>query len=59
MTAKKMFVRSALTVALPLILIWAFIETLLREIGSAVWYAWNDVRLNVVAYRREMQRDDY
>jgi hypothetical protein len=59
MTGKKRFVRTTLTLALPLILIWAFVETLLREIGSACWYAWNDVQQNVEAYRREMRREDY
>jgi hypothetical protein len=59
MTGKQIFVRTTLTLALPLILIWAFAETLLREIGSAFWYAWNDVQQNVEAYRREMRREDY
>jgi hypothetical protein len=56
--SKQIFVRTALTLALPLILILAFAETLLRETGWAFWYAWNDVRQNVEAYRREMRGDD-
>jgi hypothetical protein len=37
---KRMFVRSALTIGLPLILIWAFVEELWRGIRSAFRFAW-------------------
>ena len=59
MTGKQIFVRSVLTISLPLILIWAFVETLLREMRSAFWYAWNEVQQNLAAYREQMKKDDY
>ena len=59
MTGKQMFVRSVLTISLPLILIWAFVETLLREMRSAFWYARNEVQQNLAAYREQMKKDDY
>ena len=59
MKGKQMFVRSALTIGLPLILIWAFVETLLREMRSAFWYARNEVQQNLAAYREQMKKDDY
>jgi hypothetical protein len=59
MTRKRMFVRSAITMALPLILIWAFTEELWRGIRSAFRFAWLEVRSNIAAYRNEMGRDDY
>jgi ABC-type arginine/histidine transport system permease subunit len=54
-----MFVRSALTIGLPLILIWAFVEELWRGIRSAFRFAWLEVRMNIAAYREQMQREDY
>lgn len=54
----RTFVRSILTVTLPLILLWAFVETLCREMRSAFWSAWLEVRANVEAYHREMRRED-
>jgi ABC-type arginine/histidine transport system permease subunit len=59
MPAKRIFVRSMLTAGLPLILIWAFAETLWRELRSAFRFAWLAVRENIEAYHREMGRDDY
>jgi hypothetical protein len=56
---KRMFVRSALTIGLPLILIWAFVEELWRGIRSAFRFAWLEVRMNIAAYREQMQREDY
>jgi len=59
MTGKQIFVRTTLTLALPLILIFAFVGTLLHEMRSAFWFAWQEVWLNVEAYRYHMRRDDY
>jgi hypothetical protein len=59
MTGKQMFVRSALTISLPLILIWAFVEELWRGIRSAFRFAWLEVRANLAAYRDQMKREDY
>jgi hypothetical protein len=59
MTSKKTFVRSVLTLGLPLVLIWAFTEELWRGIRSAFRFAWLEVRANIAAYRNEMGRDDY
>jgi hypothetical protein len=59
MTSKKTFVRSVLTLGLPLVLIWAFTEELWRGIRSAFRFAWLEVRCNLEAYRREMERNDY
>jgi len=58
MTGKQIFLRAALTLALPVILIFAFVGTLLHELRSAFWFAWQEVRLNVEAYRDHMRRDD-
>ncbi|MGY3130076.1 hypothetical protein ACVWZM_000758 [Bradyrhizobium sp. USDA 4501] len=57
--ARKFFYRSVLTAALPLILLWAFFAELLHGMRRAVLYAWLEVRNNVIAYRDEMQREDY
>lgn len=59
MTGKRIFVRSALTAALPFILIWAFVETLLREMRSAFRFAWLEARINLEDYHRQMEREDY
>ena len=59
MTRKQLFVRSALTLALPVVLIWVFVEALYREMRSAVWHAWNDVQQNIAAYRDQIKREDY
>jgi hypothetical protein len=59
MTGKQMFVRSVLTIALPLILIWAFADELWRGIRSAFRFAWLEVRANLAAYRDQMKQDDY
>ena len=59
MTGRHIFIRSSLTVALPFILIWAFVETLFREMRSAFWHARLEVRANIEAYRREIRRKDY
>ena len=59
MTGKQIFVRSALTVGLPVILIWAFVEELWRGILSAFRFAWLEVRMNIAAYREQMKREDY
>ena len=58
-TGKQIFVRSALTIALPFILIWSFFATLFAEMKSAFWYAWSDVRGDFDSYRREMRWEDY
>jgi hypothetical protein len=59
MTGKQMFVRSALTLGLPVILLWAFVEELWRGIRSAFWFAWLEVCANIAAYHDAMQREDY
>jgi hypothetical protein len=59
MTGRQLFIRTSLTAALPFILIWAFVETLGREIKSAFWYARNEVQQNIAAYREMMKREDY
>lgn len=59
MTTKQIFIRSSLTVALPFILIWAFVETLCRELRSAFRFAWLEVRANIEAYHRMMRQKDY
>jgi hypothetical protein len=57
-TRKQIFVRSSLTVALPFVLIWAFVAELWRGLGSAFRYAWLEVRANVASYRDLMQREE-
>jgi len=59
MTAKQIFVRSWITIALPFILIWAFAEELWRGLRSAFRFAWLEVRANIASYRDLMQREDY
>jgi hypothetical protein len=59
MTTKQVVIRSALTAGLPFILIWAFVETLCRELRSALRHARLEVRANIEAYHREMRREDY
>lgn len=41
---------------LPFLLAWAYIATLRREIKNAFWYARNEVRINMEAYRETMRR---
>jgi hypothetical protein len=53
----SLFVRTALTLLLPIILIWVFVEKLCREIVSAFRYAWLEVRENCEVYRDLMRRD--
>lgn len=56
---KKIFVRTILTVFLPVILAWAFFSELFRELGRAFKYAWCEVLIEFETYRRFMKRDDY
>lgn len=35
-----------LIVAIP-ILVWVFLSVLAREVGSAVWHAWNETLINL------------
>jgi hypothetical protein len=58
MTSKQMFIRSALTVTLPFVLIWAFAEELRRGLRSALRHAWLEVRANIASYRDFMRRED-
>jgi hypothetical protein len=58
MSRKHMFVRSTLTIALPFVLIWAFVAELRRGLGSAFRYAWLEVRINVASYRDLMKREE-
>ncbi len=58
MTTKQIFIRSSLTIALPFVLIWAFVAELLRGLGSAFRYAWLEVRANVESYRDLMKREE-
>jgi hypothetical protein len=58
MTKRRMFVRSALTIALPFVLLWAFGAELWRGIRSAFRYAYLEVRANLASYRDFMQRED-
>lgn len=46
------FVRALLILALPFVLVWAFVETLLIEIAGAFKSAWLDVRINAADFRR-------
>jgi hypothetical protein len=55
MMGKHLFLRTALTVLLPLILIWAFVEVLLREMGRSFRYAWLEAKSNLEAYHRQMR----
>jgi len=48
-----------LTIALPFILIWAFVAEFIREVWKAFRYAWLEVRCNVEAYRRYMRSGDW
>jgi hypothetical protein len=59
MTGKQFFVRSALTVSLPVILIWAFVEALCHGLRSAFRAAWLEARINLEDYHRHMEREDY
>ena len=53
----SLFVRTALTLLLPIILIWVFVDKLCREIISAFRYAWLEVRENCDVYRELMRRN--
>ncbi|MCA1419450.1 hypothetical protein [Bradyrhizobium sp. BRP23] len=55
---RKTFYRSVLTAALPVILLFVFFAELASGLRKAAFYAWLEVRNNVVAYRDEMRRDD-
>lgn len=55
MTGKHKTIRVILTLTLPIILVWAFVETLCREMRSAFWYARNEVQQNIAAYRDQMR----
>lgn len=55
----KVFVRSSLTIALPFILIWAFVAELWRGLRSAFRFAWLEVRANIASYRDLMHREDH
>jgi hypothetical protein len=55
MMGKHLFLRTALTVLLPLILIWAFVEVLFREMGRSLRFAWLEVKSNLEAYHRQMR----
>lgn len=59
MTGKQLFVRSALTLALPWLMIWTFFSVLLREVASAFRYAWLQVLIEYEMYVRELRRGDY
>jgi hypothetical protein len=59
MNGKQIFFRSVITIGLPLILIWAFVEELWRGIRSAFRFAWLEVRANLASYRELMHREDY
>ena len=58
MTGKQIFIRSALTIGLPFVLIWAFAEELWRGIRAAFRHAWLEVRANIASYRDLMQREE-
>jgi len=42
---KTFFVRTALCIALPFLLPWAFVSRFFQDIRSAFWYAWQEVRI--------------
>jgi hypothetical protein len=58
MTAKQIFIRSSLTIALPFVLIWAFAAELWAGIRLAFRHAWLEVRANMASYRDLMQREE-
>ena len=58
MSRKQIVLRSTLTMALPFVLIWAFVAELWRGLGSAFRYAWLEVRANVASYRDLMSREE-
>jgi hypothetical protein len=58
MTGKQIWLRSALTVALPFVLIWAFAADLWRGLRSAFRSARLEVRANLASYRELMHRED-
>jgi hypothetical protein len=58
MTGRQIFIRSALTIGLPFVLIWAFAAELWRGLRSAFWHAWLEVRANLASYRDLMQREE-
>jgi hypothetical protein len=41
-----------LVIALPSILAVAFLQALYREIKSAFWYAWQEVRIECASFRK-------
>jgi hypothetical protein len=49
---KAFFVKSMLVIALPSILAVAFLQALYREIKSAFWYAWQEVRIECASFRK-------
>ena len=52
---KRKFVKTMLCCALPLMLPWAFVSKLTREIGSAFWFAWTEVRIEFETFQRLMR----
>jgi hypothetical protein len=58
-TGKQFYVRTLITVGLPLILVGAFTVELFRGIKSAFRFAWLDVQINFDSYKEQMRREDY
>lgn len=49
---KTVLTRSALAIALPFVLCWAFSATLYYEIKDAFWQACVEVRIEFASFRR-------
>jgi hypothetical protein len=58
-TPTQIFVRTIVTIVMPLILLYAFFAELLRGFRSAFVYAWLEVRCEWASYKFQMRRDDY
>ena len=59
MTGRQMFVRSALTISLPFVLIFVYFEELWRGFRSSFRFAWLVVRDNCESYRLLMKQEDF
>lgn len=58
MTGRHLFIRTSMTLALPVVLVWAFLAELLVGIKSALRLAWLETRRNVEVYHRLMENPE-
>ena len=58
MTGRRLFIRSSLTLALPIVLVWAFTAELAKGLKTAVRFAWLEMLRNVESYHRLMENPE-